>query len=79
MKRQRYWARRPPDLRPPLRPASEARSLFCEKERLSEGTLLPPLLAISRCFSGLMDAKPRLDVLLPVAMLSSLTVGILRD
>lgn len=33
-----------------------------ENDRLSAGTLLPPLLAISRCFSGLMEAKPRLNV-----------------
>jgi hypothetical protein len=33
-------------------------------ERFSAGTLLPPLLAISRLFSTLIDAKPRLDVLI---------------
>jgi len=47
---------------PPLRPACEASSRFCENERFDGGTLCPPLLAISRCFSGLIEAKPRFDV-----------------
>jgi hypothetical protein len=38
---------------------------------LSEGTLLPPLLAISRCFSAVMDANPRFDVPLPSAIAAS--------
>jgi hypothetical protein len=50
---------RPGELCPPLRPASEARAEFREKARLSAGTLLPPLRAISRRFSALIDAKPR--------------------
>ena len=52
------------EVTPPFRPASLARPRFCEKERFSAGTLLPPLLAISRLFSTLIDAKPRLDVLI---------------
>jgi hypothetical protein len=50
------------DFCPPLRPACEAKSLSRENERRSDGTLLPPLLAISRCLSGDMDANPRLPV-----------------
>jgi hypothetical protein len=61
---------------PPLRPASEAKFLFCENERFSDGTLLPPLLAISRCFSGVIDAKPRRPVLVPSGIASSLAVAV---
>jgi ABC-type transport system involved in cytochrome bd biosynthesis fused ATPase/permease subunit len=42
--------------------ALEARSLSRENERRSDGTLLPPLRAISRCLSGDIDANPRLPV-----------------
>jgi hypothetical protein len=43
---------------------------------LSEGTLLPPLLAISRCFSALIDANPRFEVLLPLsAIAASIVLG----
>ncbi len=46
-------------LRPPLRPASAANSAFCEKLLFSRGTLSPPFLAMARCFSGSIEAKPR--------------------
>jgi hypothetical protein len=49
------------DACPPLRPAWDARWRSCEKERFSDGTLFPPLLAISRRLSEFIDAKPRLD------------------
>src|SRR5215211_5307060 len=52
-----------PEFSPPLRPALEAKWRSRENDRLSDGTLFPPLLAISRCFSGLMDANPRFEVL----------------
>jgi hypothetical protein len=57
---------------PPLRPAWEASSRFCEKERFDGGTLWPPLLAISRCFSGLIEAKPRFEADLVPAIVASL-------
>jgi hypothetical protein len=66
-----HWRLPARDNCPPLRPASEAKSLFCENDRFSEGTLLPPLLAISRCFSGLMDAKPRRPMLLLAVIAAS--------
>jgi hypothetical protein len=47
---------------PPLRPASAASRGFCEKLRFSWGTLSPPLRAIARCFSGSIDANPRVEV-----------------
>ena len=47
---------------PPLRPASAASRRSREKLRFSFGTLRPPLLAIRRCFSSSMEAKPRFDV-----------------
>jgi hypothetical protein len=55
-----------------LRPADEASSRSCEKERFSAGTLRPPLLAISRCRSKSIEAKPRFEVEFPVAMIVSL-------
>ncbi|VTZ26454.1 hypothetical protein MPC1_3160004 [Methylocella tundrae] len=67
---------------PPLRPASAASPGFCEKLRFSWGTLSPPLRAIALCFSGSIEAKPRVDVadflvvstaLIAVLSLSSLT------
>jgi hypothetical protein len=45
-----------------LRPASAASRLSKEKLRFSFGTLRPPLLAMRRCFSTSIDAKPRFDV-----------------
>jgi hypothetical protein len=57
---------------PPLRPAWDASSRFCENERFDGGTLCPPLLAISRCFSGLIEAKPRFEADLFPAMCASL-------
>ena len=47
---------------PPLRPAAAASAGFCEKLRFSFGTLSPPLRAMARCFSGSMEAKPRVEV-----------------
>src|SRR5688572_7669148 len=68
----------PPDAWPPLRPASDANSRSCENDLFSAGTLRPPLLAISRCRSSSIDAKPRFEVELPFAMnclLPSLRLG----
>jgi hypothetical protein len=45
---------------PPFAPARLARSWFFENVLFSDLTDLPPLLAISRRFSGVMDANPRL-------------------
>jgi hypothetical protein len=42
--------------------AEEASSRSCENDRLSAGTERPPLLAISRCRSIFMEAKPRFEV-----------------
>jgi hypothetical protein len=44
---------------PPNLPAFFANSGLLNA-RLAGETLLPPMLAISRCLSGLMAAKPRL-------------------
>jgi hypothetical protein len=49
---------------PPLRPAGEAGSRFCENDRFSAGTLLPPRLAISRRLFGSIEADPRRAVLM---------------
>jgi hypothetical protein len=56
---------------PPFRPAVEASSRSWEKERFSAGTLRPPLLAISRCRSKSIEAKPRFEVEFPDAISSS--------
>lgn len=47
------------DTDPPFRPALAARLLSCENDRFSGATDFPPLLAISRRRSGLIDANPR--------------------
>lgn len=49
-------------LKPPLRPALAASSRLREKLRFSLGTLVPPLRAMARCFSGSMEANPRVDL-----------------
>ena len=56
-----------------MRPASDARAEFSEKVRLSAGTLLPPLLAISRRLSSLIEAKPRFGELslVPIVILQT--------
>jgi hypothetical protein len=60
-----YWEvarlRFRPDASPPLRPASDASSFCFENALFSAGTPLPPLLAISRCRSGEIDANPRFN------------------
>ena len=62
-------------LKPPFLPAAAASSWLREKLRFSFGTLVPPLRAMARCFSGSIEAKPRVDLrgcalaeLLPVAV-----------
>ena len=67
----RHSARPVPVDCPPLRPADDASSRSWEKERFSAGTERPPLLAISRCRSIFIDAKPRFEVELPDAIRAS--------
>src|SRR6185437_1862987 len=59
---------------PPLRPAARAfsRSLAKLPGLFCFPWLCPPLLAISRCISGCMEAKPRFDLPLPVLLLTPL-------
>ena len=49
---------------------------FWEKDRFSDGALLPPLLAISCCFSGFIDANPHFEVLLTSGIAASLAISV---
>src|SRR5881394_3400083 len=57
------WARSRLTASPPLRPATRASSEVNSCAVPLAWAARPPLLAISRCFVGSIDAKPRLLVL----------------
>lgn len=51
-----------PVTEPPFDPARAARLRSVENERCSGVTALPPMRAMARRFSGLIEAKPRRDL-----------------